>query len=613
MVARKAFDSMRSTTMRRFLTNMPSRGVWVSALAVVIGLTSASAHAQKKKKPTAPAAAPAQPAPVDMDADSPAPAAASADAAAPATAPAGKKKKEKVVDNSPPATAGQPTEAAAQAKRLYDREKWWDAAKALYRVSTGETGDDEGNKEIAQFNLAKSLYKLKFFQGAYSLFSEIADRPNHLKYNETLLWLAKLATDLPEPADIIERVGKYNEEHVAKFNNGEQQEIYWQLNYLLGRYRYRNGQFPEAMALLEKVDRRSKYYVQAQFFNGVTNVQMRQSKPAVEAFERILGAIEEGDVEVEDEARMRDLAYLSMARTFYSASVTVDENTNAPTVDQTRLSAAVKYWNKVDVASEYWLDALFEESWAYFMAGDYQHALGNIHTLEAPYFPHSYYPEADVLKAVIYFANCQYDDALTIVAKFRFRFEPIRDELVKILDKFKGENTEDEFYKFLKDVRDDKAQLDPKVAPIVKTSLSDRQLLRNLEYVRQLDEEEGRFKKAPASFKDAKVADLVKDSVHDARELAIRNAGNLARGRYQRNLQDLNEQLRNGQKILVDITAAKRNELDQAIANQQVTAEESKANIVRPDEEHVIWPFQGEYWRDELGFYRQTITSKCGR
>jgi hypothetical protein len=595
--------------MRRFLISAPTRSVWVTALATAICMTGASAYAQHKPKKPAAAAQPAKPAPVDLDADAP-----QQPAPADTAAPAGKTKPAKVVDNSPPPQAGQPTEAAAQAKRLYDREKWFDAAKALYRVSIGETGDDEGNKQIAQFDLAKALYKVKLYQGAYSLFSEIADKPNHLKYNETLLWLTKLATDLPEPADIIERVGKYNEEHVAKFNNKEQQELYWQLNYLLGRYRYRNGQFPEGLALFEKVDRRSRYYVQAQFFGGVSNVQMRQSKPAVEAFERILGAIEEGDVEVEDEARMRDLAYLSMARTFYSASVKLDDNTNQPTVDQTRLSAAVKYWNKVDVASEYWLDALFEESWAYFMAGDYSHALGNIHTIEAPYFPHAYYPEADVLKAVIYFANCQYDDALTIVAKFRGRYIPIRDELAKILDRFKkGTNQEEEFYKFLKDVRDDKAQLDPKVAPIVKTSLSDRQLLRNLEYVRLLDEEEARFKKAPNSFKDAKVADLVKDSVHDARELAIRNAGDLARGRYERNLADLNEQLRNGQKILIDITAAQRNQLDQTIQDSQVTVNESKANIVRPDEEHVIWPFQGEYWRDELGFYRQTITSKCGR
>jgi len=557
-------------------------------------LTATSAHAQRKPK----GATVAQQSPVDMDADQP--------VAKPAPRKSG--------GSHAAVAAGGGSDVAAQAKKLYETEKYWEAAQSFYRVSIGETGDDEGNKQIAQFGLAKSLYKLRLYQAAYSIFSEIADNPNHLKYGETLLWVAKLATDLPEPADIIERVGKYSEEHVAKFNNDEQRELYWQLNYLLGRYRYRNGKYPDALGLFDKVNRKSKYYVQAQFFAGITNVQMRRSSPAVQSFERILGAIEEGDVPSEDEARFRDLAYLSMARTFYSASIKVDENTNQPTVDQTRLSAAVKYWNKVDVASEYWLDALFEESWAYFMAGDYSHALGNIHTIQAPYFPHAYYPEADVLKAVIYFSNCQYDDALTIVARFRGQFQPIREELTKTLNRFKkGSNQEEAFYKFLRDVRDDRAQLDPKVAPVVKTALSDRQLLRNLEYVRLLDEEESRFKKAPSAFKQAKVGDLVQDSIHDARALAVRNTGELAMGRYQRNLDDLNEQLRNGQKILIDITAAQRNQLDQLMQNALTTAEESKANIVKPDEEHVIWPFNGEYWRDELGFYRQTITSKCTR
>ena len=65
--------------------------------------------------------------------------------------------------------------------------------------------------------------------------------------------------------------------------------------------------------------------------------------------------------------------------------------------------------------------------------------------------------------------------------------------------------------------------------------------------------------------------------MHDARELAVRNAGDLARGRYQRNLDDLSEQLRNGQKILIDITAAQRNQLDQAMQNAQVTVERAAA------------------------------------
>src|SRR5260370_1201451 len=120
--------------------------------------------------------------------------------------------------------------------------------------------------------------------------------------------------------------------------------------------------------------------------------------------------------------------------------------------------------------------------------------------------------------------------------------------------------------------------------PPVTTAMSDRQLLRSLQYVRLLDEENARFSKAPTSFKDSKVADLVKDSIHDSRELAIRNAGDLARTRYERNLADLNEQLRNGQKIQIDITAAQRNIIDQALQNAQVTAEESKANIVKPAE-----------------------------
>ena len=536
----------------------------------------------------------------------------------PAAKPAGSGAAAAPKDLGPPAQAGQPTEEAAKAKRLFDAEKWEEAALALDRVRKGETGDDEGNKQLAQYHLAIALYRMKFYQAAYAIFSEISEKPNHLKFNETLLWLAKLATDLPEPADIVERVGKYTDEQISKFNNPNQRDLYWQLNYLLGRYKYRNRQYDEALALFGKVEHQSKYYVQGQFFSGISNVQLRKSVPAVGSFQSIVKAIDEGAEGVEDEARMRDLAFLSMARTYYSASVRLDEN-NAPTIDAQKLSAAVKFWNKIDNTSEYWLDGLFEESWAYFMAGDYSHALGNIHTIEAPYFPDSYYPEAEVLKAVIYFANCQYDDATIIVAKFQQKYQPIYDDLNKVLTRFKGDNQEEPFFKFLKEVRSDKekgtntADLKDNIRPIVQLALSDRQLLRNLEYVKMLDDEGTRFKKAKSGFQESPLGADVKDALSLARDVAVRNAGTLARERYQRNLDELNEQLRNSAKILIDITAAQRNQLDQAIAGSQMTAAESKANIVKPDEEHVLWPFNGEYWRDELGFYRQTITSKCGR
>ncbi len=512
-----------------------------------------------------------------------------------------------------PVVAGQMTEEAAQGKRLFDAERWSEAALVLKRVIDGETGDDEGNKQIAQYHLAIALYRLQFYQASYAIFSEVADKPNHLKFNETLLWLSKLATQLPEPADIIERVGKYKTEQVARFNNPQQRDLYWQLNYLLGRYKYRNRNYEEAISLFDKVDAKSKYHVQAQFFSGISYVQLRKSVPAVKSFQKIVTAIDDGVEGVDDEARMRDLAFLSMARTYYSASVRLDEN-NAPTIDSQKLSAAVKYWNRVDVGSEYWLDALFEESWAYFMAGDYPHALGNIHTIEAPYFPNSFYPEATILKAVIAFTICQYEDATTVVAQMKKKYEPIKKELEAILNRFKGEGSEQQFFQFMKDVRAGKANLSPQVKPVVENALSDRQLLRNLEYVRVLDEEDARFKKAPASFKNSPLGGDVNDALNLARDLAIRNAGTLARERYQRNLDELNEHLRDAQKILIDVTNAERNKLDQAVVSGQFSKEDALTfGVVKPDDEHVLWPFDGEYWRDELGFYRQVVTSKCGK
>ena len=101
---------------------------------------------------------------------------------------------------------------------------------------------------------------------------------------------------------------------------------------------------------------------------------------------------------------------------------------------------------------------------------------------------------------------------------------------------------------------------------------------------------------------------------HAARDLAIRNAGTLARERYQRYLDELAEHLRDASKILIDITAAKRNDLDKEVVSGQLPKEWTQTyGVVKPDEEHVLWPFDGEYWRDELGFYRQVVTSKCAK
>src|SRR5688572_16293557 len=70
------------------------------------------------------------------------------------------------VDEAPAApavTAGTMSEGARAAKALFDAQKWPEAALALYGVVADETGDDDGNKQLAQYFLSISLYRMKLY------------------------------------------------------------------------------------------------------------------------------------------------------------------------------------------------------------------------------------------------------------------------------------------------------------------------------------------------------------------------------------------------------------------------------------------------------------------
>ena len=98
--------------------------------------------------------------------------------------------------------------------------------------------------------------------------------------------------------------------------------------------------------------------------------------------------------------------------------------------------------------SEYWLDALFEESWAFFLADEFSRAMGNVHTLFSPYFEDSFYPEALVLKAVVFFTNCQMKNATAMVQQFHERYDPVQTKLDELLQKYKDN---EQFFEFLEE------------------------------------------------------------------------------------------------------------------------------------------------------------------
>jgi TolA-binding protein len=571
-----------------------------------VSLVSTIAEAQKRKKRAEPAEVAQAGASPEEEGDV---------AAEPAPAGDQKNMKFDMKDTgqaaAPPAE-GPPSEALANALRLYQEERHQEAAVQLQRIVEGETQDAPGNQQKAQFFLGKSLFHLKYYQSALAVFDEISQMgKGHLFFDQTLQWLAQLASQLPEPAGIIEKVGRYDISQIEQFNNEEGEQFYAQLLFLLGRSKYAQGEFEPAIELFEQVPSSSRWYVNAKMFAGITHVRLRQARPAIAAFRSIIEALESEELEdVEDEERMRDLAWLSLARVYYTAANRVDDETGERNVDGALLGGAVDAWNRIDTGSEYWLDALFEGSYAFFLADEFSRSLGNIHTIFSPYFEDSYYPEALVLKAVVFFYNCQMRNASAMVSKFHERYDPVQEELQKKLGEFKDNES---FYKFLNKVRDGEGNLSPAIRGVVATALSDRTVLRHLEYVKLLDAEEKRLKESPTAFKSSSAGARILQDIALAKSFAIDQTGDLARGRYTRLIQELQDLMNQIDAVDLEVATFERGQLSQEMQAQQITADRAGGGQVEVDEEHQVWPFDGEYWRDELGFYRQEVTSKCGR
>lgn len=510
-----------------------------------------------------------------------------------------------------PPAEGPPSEALANALRLYQQERHEEASVQFQRVVEGESPDAPGNVQKAQFFLGKSLYHLHYYQSALAVFDEISQLGRgHLFFDQTLQWLAQLATQLPESAGIIDKVGRFGTEQLEQFNTAENMELYHQLLYLMGRSKYNQGEFEPAIALFEQVGRESKSYVHARFFEGISYIRMRRAQPAAKAFREIVEGIDAGDVSgVDNVDRMRDLAWISLARVYYSAANKVNDEGERE-VNGEFLGGAVDAWSRIGSESEYWLDSLFEASWAFFLADEYSRALGNIHTLYSPYFRQAFYPEAAVLKAVVFFSNCQMENATAMVQQFHEQYDPVKEKLDEILARYPDNQ---QFFDFLKKVREGNANLPREIRGIVSSALSDRTVIANLEYVALLEGEEKSLSRAASQFKNSSLGARILQDILVAKSFAIDQAGNIAKGRYSRlieEMQDLSNQI---DTVEIEVLNYTRGQIGEELQGAMNLAGQSTGGSVEVDSEHVVWPFNGEYWRDELGYYRQEVTYKCGR
>ena len=494
--------------------------------------------------------------------------------------------------------AGAPSKVLERAVKLYEGEDYFSATIELNKVVEGQSGDDEGNKQRAEFYMGKALFQMKFYSAALSYFDRIVQRgPEHAYYNKTLQWLASLSQYLPDSAGVLEKIGKYTREDLEQ---PALEPVRDQLYYLLGRYHYvkaTDDDTKEALDLFAAVPERSEYYAKAKFFEGMAHVRKNRAKEAGDAFKSILRKAKENPDKSTRE--FEELANISLARTFYSLH---------------KFDQSVKYFDKVTQDSPDWLASLFESSWAHFQMDGDSKALGNIHTINAPYFENEFYPESLVLKALIYFQRCQFDRAKDALAEFNATYPKLKSEIDRLIAKYPDNG---EFYDFIDKIRKGQAQLSERVQRAAKGALSDKTLAKQIDYVNELQRELKSVEKADPAWRSTAIASGVLQDLTLQQSLAKNDAGNLARERLKRLSTEIQDQVKQSIKVEFETLNKEKTELQAQSIGQSAPVFASgpnaanKSGEVVVDDEHERWPFEGEYWKDELGYYRFRVLNKC--
>ncbi|MDB4970482.1 MAG: Tetratricopeptide repeat protein [Myxococcales bacterium] len=505
----------------------------------------------------------------------------------------------------PTGPAGPPSKVLERALKLYDAEDYANSSIELNKVIEGQSGDDEANKQRGEFFMGKTLFNMKYYSASLSYFDKIVQKgPSHRYYQKTLQWLASLSRFLPESAGVLEKIGKYTK---ADLDQPALDPVKDELYYLLGRFHYQKGNFKEAIDLFNSVPEKSEFYPKAKFLEGLTHVREYHGKIAADSFKAILRKVKQYDDPDKVPKALKEaeeLANLSLGRVFYSTK---------------QYNQAIKYFEKLpgpdsrEGAAPDWGASLFEASWAYFMVDGDSKALGNIHSIASPFFETEFYPEAYILKAVIYFNRCNYDRSQEAINEFNAVYPDLRKEVDAILSKY-ADNAQ--FFDYVLKIRSGEAGLSERASRAAEGALADRSLQKNIEWVSELDRELKAIDKSDPAWRSTAVAGNILQDLTLQKSLAANDAGQLARNRMQRLSSEIQDLTKQAIKIEYETLNGLKGSLTAGIAGDQATKVNPNAknyNNIVIDDEHQQWPFTGEYWQDELGYYRFKVANKCGR
>lgn len=359
------------------------------------------------------------------------------------------------------------------------------------------------------------------------------------------------------------------------------EDVRGQMAFLAAREAVRSESYGLALGVLRMVKKGDPAYADARSLEGIA---MNQQGRPDDALTPLLDA--QSAARGRDQ-RFQDMLALNLGRSYYAAG-------NFP--------KAMQSYAAVSRGSEFWPQAQFERSWAHFRIDDMNGALGLLLSLDTPFFTEYYYPEADLLRIYSMFMMCKFPEANNAIEAFKSHYKDVHGALKSWAGKTEAEN--------FAAARLFREKGDPGSLPamVLRPFAVEDRFGASIHSVDSAEDELTRMKNASAN----PFTEKARAWVTERRDQLVTEEGARIKARLTYQQEELRDMLNNSEIFTVDILRMKTLLYEQAasIGRMPDTATTAKREE-RTRRGWREWPFEGEIWADEIGYYRVSAEPEC--
>jgi hypothetical protein len=499
----------------------------------------------------------------------------------------GRDKDEESSSRSRRKVAKTPKEVKALAS-LYKEKKYTTVSKKAWDLIEADKYPEQEAK--INFYLGSALKSMGLLHSAQVHFQKVVKEGPDAgsSFKSALSKMVDISEKTKDPIYLIRTIDKIApDDYPGKIKDD--------LYYYQGVRDFERGDYARAKRNFSKLSKSSDHYIQARYHLGVIYNAQDRKKAAMKTFIGIVKGEFNGDAD--DITNVKNLAAINIARIRYG-------------VEQYGKSA--EFYARIPRDSTYWPTSLYEAAWAHFMGENKEaKALGNLLTLSSPFFDRVWLPESSILEALTYYRICEYKEVESLLDGFKAKYGPIQENLQEVLAPYEaGERPFADLYTRLYGVKSkDFRKLPTSVYARIEAN---RSFQGPHNRILQIERELARIGGMKASWSDAEVGQGVTKMLEKQRKVYMKFAGSalaVQLGLVRDQVADLM-----GQEALIrfEVVSGEYQKYADRFRNPEAAdVNEAVEFDFATNPDIIFWPFNDEYWQDELGYYERVEPGDC--